>query len=73
MASPDELIRRVNAWLAHSGTPLTVAARAAKVAENTAINVLKGRKGRIETLRRLVKIVPEDFQPPAETVEEDAA
>ena len=62
MQSPDHMIARVNAWLAATGTPIVAAARAARVAENTAHAVLRGGQGRIETLRRLCGLVPVDFQ-----------
>jgi lambda repressor-like predicted transcriptional regulator len=59
--SPDYLIARVAAWLKASGTSVAEAARQANVTNNTAHLALKGRGGRIDTLRKLCALVPAEF------------
>jgi hypothetical protein len=63
--NPDDLIERINAWLTATRTSVKEAADRAKVAQNTAHLALKGRGGRIETLRRLCALVPDDFHAPS--------
>jgi hypothetical protein len=59
--SPDYLIARVTAWLRASGISVAEASRQAGVSINTAHLALKGRGGRIDTLRKLCALVPAEF------------
>jgi transcriptional regulator with XRE-family HTH domain len=56
--NPDCLIKRINAWRETAQISIKEAAAAAGVAQNTAHLVLKGRGGRISTLRKLCALVP---------------
>ena len=54
-------IRAINAWLIETGISINTAAKAAKISERTAANVLRNQEGTISSLNKLCALVPDSF------------